>query len=165
MKLTFIILISLLLLSCSSNNEIPTEKGEPGLFSKDSKKGISISDFINKNPYGDKSFYVNSFLWRASLDVLSFAPFQSTDAFGGIIVTDWYSDGSNPNESIKISIRFLTNEIRSDSLQIKVFKRECFDGLQNCITQEIDGVIIPELTRKILRTATLYKNEKKNKKE
>ena len=91
-------------------------------------------------------------------------PLSSVNYSGGIIITDWYSDGSNPNESIKISIRFLTNEIRSDSLQIKVFKRECFDGLKNCkITEEIDGVIIPELTRKILKTATLYKKIKKRK--
>ena len=92
-------------------------------------------------------------------------PLSSVNYSGGIIITDWYSDGSNANESIKISIRFLTNEIRSDSLQIKVFKRECFNGLQNCKTEEIDGVIIPELTRKILKTATLYKNEKKKEKK
>ena len=118
MKLTFIILISLLLLSCSSNNEIPTEKGEPGLFSKDSKKGISISDFINKNPYGDKSFYVNSFLWRASLDVLSFAPFQSTDAFGGIIVTEWYKKG---NKQIKLVATVKSRELRSEGISLRVY--------------------------------------------
>ena len=116
--------------------------------------GSGVFDFASSNE-----------LWRASLDTIDFMPLSSVNYSGGIIITDWYSDGSNPNESIKISIRFLTNEIRSDSLQIKVFKRECFDGLKNCVTEEIDGVIIPELTRKILKTATLYKNEKKEKKE
>tara|TARA_B100001057_G_C22460576_1_gene798679 strand:+ start:159 stop:704 length:546 start_codon:yes stop_codon:yes gene_type:complete len=116
--------------------------------------GVGVFDFASSNE-----------LWRASLDTIDFMPLSSVNYSGGIIITDWYSDSSNSNESIKISIRFLTNEIRSDSLQIKVFKRECFDRLQNCITEEIDGVIIPELKRKILQTATLYKNEKKEKKE
>ena len=116
--------------------------------------GSGVFDFASSNE-----------LWRASLDTIDFMPLSSVNYSGGIIITDWYSDGSNPNESIKISIRFLTNEIRSDSLHIKLFKRECFDGLKNCVTEEIDGVIIPELTRKILKTAALYKNEKKEKKE
>ena len=116
------------------------------------KKG-GVFDFASSNP-----------LWRASLDTINFLPLTSANYSGGIIISDWYS-GDSKNESIKITIRFLTNEIRSDSLQIKVFKRECFDGLKNCVTEEIDGVIIPELTRKILKTATLYKNEKKEKKE
>ena len=129
-------------------------------------KGYKIFD-AKRNIMGGGAFqFANSNgLWRASLDVIDFMPLSSVNYSGGIIITDWYSENNNPNESIKISIRFLTNEIRSDSLQIKVFKKECFDGLKNCITEEIDGVIIPELTRKILKTATLYKNEKKEKKE
>ena len=134
------------------------EEGRGFRLNETVKKGFGVGggvfDFASSNE-----------LWRASLDTIDFMPLSSVNYSGGIIITDWYSDGSNPNESIKISIRFLTNEIRSDSLQVKVFKRECFNGLQNCIIQEIDGVIIPELKRKILQTATLYKNEKKEKKE
>ena len=58
-------------------------------------------------------------LWKASLDVIDFMPLSSVNYSGGIIITDWYSDNKNPNESIKISIRFLTNEIRSDALECK----------------------------------------------
>ena len=89
MKIIYSILFSLFLFSCSSNNEVVTNKPEPGLFSKDASKGINITDFLNRDSQSEK-FYVNSFLWRASLDVLSIAPFQSTDAFGGIIVTEWF---------------------------------------------------------------------------
>ena len=128
-------------------------------------KGFRLDTAIKGGRGGDFEFASSNELWRASLDVIDFMPLTSANYSGGIIITDWYSDGSNPNESIKISIRFLTNEIRSDSLQIKIFKRECFDGLKNCITNEIDGVIIPELKRKILQTATLYKNEKKEEKK
>ncbi len=122
------------------------------------KKGLGtgggVFDFASSNE-----------LWRASLDTIDFMPLSSVNYSGGIIITDWYSENNNQNESIKISIRFLTNEIRSDSLDIKVFSRKCFDGFQNCITQPIDGSIILELKRKILKTATIYKNEKKEKKE
>ena len=126
-------------------------------------RGFRLNETVKKGFGGSGGvfdFASSNELWRASLDTIDFMPLSSVNYSGGIIITDWYSDSSNSNESIKISIRFLTNEIRSDSLQIKVFKRECFDGLQNCITEEIDGVIIPELTKKILKTATLYKNEK-----
>ena len=86
-------------------------------------------------------------------------PLSSVNYSGGIIITDWYSENSNQNESIKISIRFLTNEIRSDSLDIKIFSRKCFEQNLNCVTQQIDGKLIPELKRNILKTATLYKKE------
>ena len=73
------------------------------------KKG-GVFDFASSNE-----------LWRASLDVIDFMPLASVNYSGGIIITDWYSENQNPNESIKISIRFLTNEIRSDALDIKIF--------------------------------------------
>ena len=59
-------------------------------------------------------------------------PLSSVNYSGGIIVTDWYSENNSPNESIKISIRFLTNEIRSDALVVKIFNRKCTDSLLNC---------------------------------
>ena len=112
-------LILILLFSCTSNNnEIPIEKSEPGLFSKDTKKGLSITDFLNKDRFDDKSFYINSFLWRASLDALSFAPFQSTDAFGGILVTEWYKKN---DDQIKIIATISSRELRSEGIKLKVF--------------------------------------------
>ena len=118
MKSIFKILILLLIFSCSSNNNVPVEKSEPGLFSKDKKKGISIDDFLNKDSSSDKSFYVNSFLWRASLDVLSFAPFQSTDAFGGIIVTEWFKKN---NQQIKLTALIKSRDLRSEGINIKAY--------------------------------------------
>ena len=106
-----------ILFSCSSNNEVVTKKPEPGLFSKDASKGISITDFLNKESQSEK-FYVNSFLWRASLDVLSFAPFQSTDAFGGIIVTEWYKKN---NQQIKLTALIKSRDLRSEGINIKAY--------------------------------------------
>ena len=118
MKSIFKILILLLIFSCSSNNNKPVEKSEPGLFSKDKNKGLSITDFLNKDSLSDKSFYVNSFLWRASLDVLSFAPFQSTDAFGGIIVTEWFKKN---NQQIKLTALIKSRDLRSEGISIKAY--------------------------------------------
>ena len=90
-------------------------------------------------------------------------PLSSVNYSGGIIITDWYSTDQNSNESIKISIRFLTNEIRSDSLDIKVFNKICNNNSLNCKIIETEGNIVYELKKKILKTAANYKEENKKK--
>jgi hypothetical protein len=90
-------------------------------------------------------------------------PLSSVNYSGGIIITDWYSENSNQNESIKISIRFLTNEIRSDALKIKVFNRKCSNNLLNCKIIETEGVLVAELKKEILKKATIYKKQDKEK--
>ena len=69
---------------------------------------------------------------KATLDTLDFMPLVSANYSGGIVITDWYSESNSPNESIKISVRFLTNEIRSDALDVNVFVKECSQNLTNC---------------------------------
>ena len=83
-------------------------------------------------------------------------PLSSVNYSGGIIITDWYSDKNTPSESIKISIRFLTNEIRSDALDIKIFNRKCSDTLLNCDFTEISGNLVTELKKEILKKASKY---------
>ena len=102
-------------------------------------------------------------MWRATLAKLDFAPLNNVDYAGGIIVTDWFSEGSS-SEQIKITIRFLTNEIRSDAIDVKVFIKKC-SSLSNCLISEKKGDIGIELKKKILKTATAYKAEKKSKKK
>ena len=117
------------------------------LFDGDDKKGGTF-DFASSNP-----------LWRASLDTISFLPLISANYSGGIIISDWYS-GNNENEAIKITIRFLTNEIRADALEIKVFQKRC--GVQsNCAITENDGEIVKDLKKNILRKAAIYEKELK----
>ena len=113
---------------------------------------------------GTFEFASSNELWRASLDVIDFMPLSSVNYSGGIIITDWYSDNNNPNESIKISIRFLTNEVRSDALIVKIFSRKCINNLMNCKFTETDGIMVNELKKEILKKAAFYKEEK-NKKE
>ncbi|MDA7476807.1 DUF3576 domain-containing protein [Candidatus Pelagibacter ubique] len=125
-------------------------------------RGFRLSDTINKSRGGVFEFASSNELWRASLDTIDFMPLASVNYSGGIIITDWYSTDQNSNESIKISIRFLTNEIRSDALNIKVFNKKCMSG-SNCVTSEKQGNINTELKAKILKTAALYEAQKKSK--
>ena len=101
-------------------NPITGEKTTPGLFSKDSKKGISLSDLMNPKVSSAENINVNGYLWRASLDVLSIAPLISTDALGGTIITDWYTNENISNRRIKITAYIRTSELRSDGIKIKV---------------------------------------------
>lgn len=121
LKLIFIIFV---ISSCSKNttvtNPITGEKPSPGIFSKDSSKGISLSDILNPQNKDGISVNVNGFLWRASLNVLSIAPLISTDALGGTIITDWYVNENIKNQRIKITAFIKTSELRSDGIKVKV---------------------------------------------
>ena len=86
-------------------------------------------------------------------------PLTSVNYSGGIIITDWYSDVNKPNESIKITIRFLSNEIRSDSLNVKIFSRNCLNSLVNCKIVETDKILVKEINKQILKKAALYEKE------
>ena len=129
-------------------------------------KGFRLMDTMGGAKGGVFEFASSNELWRASLDTIDFMPLLSVNYSGGIIITDWYSTDKTSNESIKISIRFLTNEIRSDALDIKVFNKKCLTQL-NCVISEKSGNLINELKEKILKTAALYKVQKntKNSKE
>ena len=142
MKIILYVILLFLISSCS-NNEVITEnkKAKPGLFSKDSSKGLSVSDFINREENEGKSFYVNSFLWRATLDVFSFAPFQSTDAFGGIIVTEWFK---KDNKEIKLTALISSRELRSEGISVKAFiknkKNEILEDIN--LARKIEDLIL-----------------------
>jgi len=117
-----------------------------GLFGQMSK-GSGTFEFANANE-----------LWKASLDVIDFMPLASVNYSGGIIITDWYSGDEGTNETVKISIRFLTNEIRSDALDIKMFTKSC-DNQNNCVTSEISGNLVTEIKKEILKRAAQYEKE------
>ena len=128
-------------------------------------KGYKIFD-AKRNIMGGGAFqFANSNgLWRASLDVIDFMPLSSVNYSGGIIITDWYSENNNPNESIKISIRFLTNEIRSDALDVKIFTRKCLNNSLNCKIIETNKILVTEIKKEILKKAAIYEKEAKIKK-
>ena len=165
------ILLGVILSSCKNGKLIG---GDARKFPDDPKlrvkknleegRGFKINSLKLNQQGGVFDFASSNELWRASLDIIDFMPLASVNYSGGIIITDWYSSTDNPNESIKVSIRFLTNEIRSDALDIKVFNRKCIDmNLLNCKVIRTDGVISSELKKEILKKAAIYEKNKKDK--
>ena len=122
----------------------------------DGKSGGTTYDFASSNP-----------LWQATLDTLDFMPLVSANYSGGIVITDWYSENNTPYESVKISVRFLTNEIRSDALDIDVFLKKCSQNLTNCSISKNNNDLVADLNLNILKKASIYQRTmlEKRKKE
>ena len=134
--------------------KVPTDPSQRVKKNVEEGRGFRLMDKVNTMGSGNFEFASSNPLWRASLDTIDFMPLASVNYSGGILVTDWYSTDSG-DDSIKISIRFLSNEIRSDALDIKVFSRSC-KTLSKCTISEKPGNLILELNSKILRTAAVY---------
>ena len=172
-KKTFILLGSILFLasflllnSCGIYRPVSAKDYPPDpklRVKKNIEEGRGFRLMGGKKRGGTFDFASSNELWRAALDTIDFMPLASANYSGGIIITDWYSDDNNPSESIKISIRFLTNEIRSDALDVKIFNRKCFDSLINCKIVETDKILVTEIKREILKKAALYEKQKKDK--
>ena len=130
---------------------------------KNSEEGRGFRLMENMNKGGTNfEFASSNELWRASLDTIDFMPLTTANYSGGIIVTDWYSDNENLNESIKVTIRFLTNEIRSDAINLKIFYKDCTSS-NECVVSEKSGDLVNELKKQILKKATAYKKQSEKK--
>ncbi len=162
-KLTGLFLIFINLNSCGiyrpvSAKDYPPEPEKRIKKNLEEGRGFTIMGQMNKKGGGDFEFATSNEMWRASLDILDFMPLTSADYGGGLIITDWYSDQSNVNDSIKISIRFLSNEIRADALKINVFSKEC-ERTVNCKISQSNPKIENELKVAILKRAAKYKKD------
>ena len=111
-------------------------------------KSGTTYDFASSNP-----------LWQATLDTLDFMPLVSANYSGGIVITDWYSENNSPNESVKISVRFLSNEIRSDALDIDIFLKKCSQNLTNCSISKNNNDLAGNLNLSILKKAAKYEKD------
>jgi len=129
-------------------------------------KGISLGKLMNEGRGGTSYQFASSNpMWRATLEILDFLPLANVDYSGGIITTDWYNEGTALDESIKITVRFLTNEIRSDGIRIIVHKKRC-NLEQSCKVTKISSAIEQELQVAILKKAILFERDfNKNKKK
>jgi hypothetical protein len=173
--LSFVTLFGFLQYGCNGKlpgadaRKIPADPKERVKRNLEEGRGFKLNDMLNDGSKGGVfEFASSNELWRASLDVIDFMPLASVNYSGGIIITDWYSNERSQNESIKITIRFLTNKIRSDALNIKIFTRKCKENLMNCKYIESNKSLIAELNKEILKRATKFQREdreKKNKKK
>ncbi len=165
------VIIFLLISSCTNGFEGGDARKRPPQVKDRIKKNIEEGRGFrlmggNQKNVGEFDFASSNELWRASLDTLDFMPLALANYSGGIVVTDWYSDSETSNESVKISVRFLSNEIRSDALIVKVFYKNC-SVQQTCKITDRSSALSSELTEKILAKAAVYEkeNQSKNKKK
>ena len=125
-------------------------------------KGFRLNNAIKGGGATNFEFASSNELWRASLEVLDFMPLTSANYSGGVIITDWYSEQGNPDESIKITIRFLSNEVRSDAINVDIFYKKCV-ATNNCKINKQDGQLKKEITKQILAKAAVYQKQIKDK--
>lgn len=164
-----ILIISFTTLSCGGIKKVdqrsrPTDPEERRRQAVNEGRGTGINDLFGRGGKGTNfEFSSSNPMWRASLETLDFLPLTTVDYSGGVIITDWYSEGSS-NDSIKLTVRFLSNEIRSDSLKIIVHKKTCTTN-SNCKTIiSQSNLIKDELRSTILRKAALLQKSAKEKK-
>ena len=166
--LSFLIIIGLFLNGCNGKipgadaRKYPADPKERVKQNLEQGRGFTLNKaFGNVTRGGTFDFASSNELWRASLDVIDFMPLTSVNYSGGVIITDWYSDQGNTNESIKITIKFLSNEVRSDSLDVDVFYKTCI-ATNNCKINKQEGQLKKEITKQILAKAAIYKKQVKD---
>ena len=124
---------------------------------KNIEEGRGVRFGIGKTKGGVFDFASANELWRASVETLDFVPLINASYSGGIIITDWFNGGKNNNRDLKITVRFLSNEIRSDAIKIIVHERIC--DINNCSTSLIDSKISGEIQLAILKRATMMEKK------
>tara|TARA_B110000259_G_C13835109_1_gene330335 strand:+ start:43 stop:627 length:585 start_codon:yes stop_codon:yes gene_type:complete len=131
-------------------------------------RGIRFSKKTNSG--GTFDFASSNELWRASIDVLDFVPFSNASYSGGILITEWFDGNSktkNEKRDLKITVRFLTNEIRADALDININERKCQKSFSDCNVKKIQSKLENEIKLAILKRAAFLESDqfKKNREE
>tara|TARA_B110000967_G_C18763914_1_gene499353 strand:+ start:115 stop:666 length:552 start_codon:yes stop_codon:yes gene_type:complete len=145
----------------TNTREVSTIGEERARKNLDEGRGISLKG-LGGNRSTTYQFSSSNPMWRASLETLDFLPLSVVDYSGGVLITDWYTDETNSNSSIKISLRFLSNEIRADSLKITIHEKKCSTNI-NCTTRILSSKIKEELLSSIIKKAAILEKESKKK--
>lgn len=135
------------LAGCGTNESVKPEKNPPK---------------VNLNPFGGSASTaagsapqvgVNSFLWRATLDTLTFMPLASADPFGGVVITDWYAPPETPNERFKVTVYVLDRRLRADAVKVAVFREVRPEGASDWSAAPVDPRTALTLENAILTRA------------
>ena len=130
---------------------------------KNLEEGRGIRFGKKKAQGGTFDFASSNEMWRASIDILDFVPFSNASYSGGILITEWFDGNSkNKNEKrdLKITVRFLTNEIRADALDINIHERKCQNSLVDCNVKKIQSKLESQIKLAILKRAALLESDK-----
>ena len=172
-RILLIIFISIFLISCGGGfklpkpgdaRNIPSDGRERARKNIEEGRGISAGELFGGNKSTNYEFSSSNPLWRATFDVIDFMPLVTVDYSGGMIITDWYTDSNTTNDSLKFTIRFLSNDIRADSLKIIIHKKTC-KTQSSCIITKITSNRLEDTIRSdiIKKAAILDANSKKKK--
>ena len=159
-------LVLLILSSCGGfkpgdARKIPASGKERALKNLKEGRGVSIGGIVGgrKTTY---QFSTSNPMWQATFDVIDFMPLVRVDYAGGMILTDWYADANTTNDSLKFTIRFLSNEIRPDSLKIIIHKKTC-KTQSNCIVKKIASKLENTIRSQIMTKAAILEKASKKK--
>lgn len=170
-QLTRVFFLSIIILGLAQCGKTDPISGEKVLIETDAKKKAEqsrdkeggIFGIIGQNKSSNTfEFSTSNVLWRATLKSLDFLPLMNADYSGGIIIYDWYSQANNPKEQIKISVQFLNNELRSDSIKITAHKKIC-DNADRCSNSTTDQNFANSIKENIIASARMLKIEEAKK--
>jgi len=164
-KLIAILLISLITAGCGGfkkvdNRNVPVKGMERAKKNVEEGRGVSLGEMARGRGKTSYEFSTSNPMWRATLETLDFLPLATVDYSGGLVITDWYTDTDAASDSLKITVRFLSNEIKTNSLKVIVHKRTCKE-FNKCKTNILQSKISEELTRTILAKAVVLEKNKK----
>ena len=171
MKFSFLPLVFCLIILSSCAKKDPSTDEKVLIETDANKKAREFADKggglfgdINNKKTGSTTFEFASsnVLWRATLKSLDFLPLLNADYSGGVIIYDWYSQTNNPKEQIKISVQFLNNELRSDSIKITAHKKIC-DSTERCSNSTLDQNFANSIKENIIASARSLKIEESKK--
>jgi hypothetical protein len=166
-KVVFILILSMFLLnSCgiykrSDVKDNPVNDADKRAKNIDEGRGFTLGG-LGKKKSGTFDFASSNTMWRSAIETLDFVPLSSADYGGGIIISDWYSNEENSLESYKITVVFLSNEIRADGIDVKIHKRKCNNN-NSCKVVEQTSSLNTEIKLAILKRAAKMKIEDRKK--
>ena len=167
LKALFAFFLFILLTNCGIWDPADARKIPPSAQDRAEKnlkegKGFRLTEAIKNKGSGSFEFATSNEMWRATLSLLDFTPLSNVDYSGGIIITEWFNDKNSKNESIKITVRFLSNEIRADGINIIVHKKICLE-VNNCVIKKIESTVSQDIKLAILKKAAQMKENERTK--
>jgi hypothetical protein len=165
-KIIFIICLFFNFTSCGIYKKVDARKVDPNAKKRAEKniqvgKGFRLLDGArNLNRGGVFEFASSNPMWRASIKLLEFTPLSNVDYSGGIIITDWFYDEDEENNSVKITVKFLSNEIRADGIDVIVYKKIC-NELNKCKVSRIESGLEKEIKLAILKEAAILEQNER----
>jgi hypothetical protein len=161
LTLSFFIIASCGIYKKTDARKVPVSGIERSKKNIEEGRGFRIFDSNKNRGGGVFNFATSNPMWRATIELLDFVPFSNVDYSGGIIITDWYYDGEESSDSLKITVKFLSNEIRSDGLNVLVHNRTC-NEINKCKISKVDSKLSEEIKVAILKKAAKIKEQMKN---